>query len=943
MARCDETRDEQVSVCRLEEDRGYSACSEQKDQGYQSCSERKDQGYSSCTEQRDLGYSACQSWSPWFSWICLVSVWVSNIVCVAWTWIGNIVCVSWTWVSNIVCVAWTWISSKVCVLWAQVARLGCAVVAAFMGEATATVRTGEEGDPLADLPPFPRDFLWGAATSSYQVEGGITNNDWDYFTRNDAIVRRVHDLSGLPGKLGLPVKPVDLMPAGVAVHHADPEVLNADLDRLKLLGLNAYRFSVEWSRIQPDRPDLEHLEDAAFDQVALGYYDEAITQMVQRGIEPVLTLNHMSLPLWVCTPPGGKPFADENDPAFVGSLHGWEDPRTVDAYVRFVELVVERFKDRVRWWITLNEPVGSMIGVGYLGGVWPPGFALNDSSHAKRAYFNLLKAHVRAYDRIKALAGPQARIGIAHAIMHPKVTHTDPAETGAKTGAGIGAAVGAVVGGVLGFVIGGPAGALGGATVGAAGGAALGGGTGAIAGAAGNIHEAARNQFEYFNTDHFLDSLVKPQVDRALQRRPADQDPTDAREFYDLDREAAWTPRLDFIGVNYYRSVYVYYTQLVASLAPFLGGAFDNDLGASSEPHWLLNDMGWEICPAGLHSILTRLHERYRLPFLITENGIPQTRDRARAPHLVAHLQQLLRAVKDGVDVKGYCHWSLLDNWELHEHFNPYTRFGLFTVDRAADLQQGRYKGVTFPRHLTEGALALHHVVADGTITGAVDRFGTIAADGKATAVPVKSFGRVYEDSGNRFSVYLTRLDSGRLLGLLFAEEFDRWFPLEELQWNEPERTLTFRHPCPPPAPARVFRGVVAAGGRSIAGTFSQAGADDRGWNATRSPPVGLWFSEQRFETFLLRHLEGGYEGWFGKWLVPSPLQRWEPLDSVTWDGGVVEFGLSGGDSVAASIDGNRMTGTLAQRNWVTTNDVFESEIRELPWSATRASDGLPF
>jgi hypothetical protein len=72
-------------------------------------------------------------------------------------------------------------------------------------------------------------------------------------------------------------------------------------------------------------------------------------------------------------------------------------------------------------------------------------------------------------------------------------------------------------------------------------------------------------------------------------------------------------------------------------------------------------------------------------------------------------------------------------------------------------------------------------------------------------------------------------------------------------------------------------------------------------------------------------------------------LKRWEPLDSVTWDRAVVEFGLSGGDSVAASIDGNRMTGTLAQRNWVTTSDVFESEIRELPWSATRASDGLPF
>ena len=162
-------------------------------------------------------------------------------------------------------------------------------------------------------------------------------------------------------------------------------VLKADLDRAKLLGMNAYRFSIEWSRVQPTQ--------ATFDQAALQYYDDAINEMLVRGLKPIVTLNHLTLPSWVLTPPQSSAptgVAAEDDD-FRASLRGWESQQTVDAFITYVNVVVGRYKDRVDIWITLNEPVGSMIGIGYIGGIWPPGFSL-DGNRAKTAYFNLLRA-----------------------------------------------------------------------------------------------------------------------------------------------------------------------------------------------------------------------------------------------------------------------------------------------------------------------------------------------------------------------------------------------------------------------------------------------------------------------------------------------------------------------------------------------------------------------
>jgi beta-glucosidase/6-phospho-beta-glucosidase/beta-galactosidase len=521
---------------------------------------------------------------------------------------------------------------------------------------------------------FPEGFMWGTATASYQVEGGIENNDWHIFATSPAVRDRVKAL----GKLGGFEAPIDLQPAGEAIRHGNLDVLRTDLDRAKELGLNTYRFSLEWSSIEPQRSN--------FDNAKLDYYSRVIDEILSRGMKPIVTLNHMTLPQWVLTPPRGTiivpvlelPSAFP-DPPFNASLQGWENEATVTAFVQFTDVVVRRFRDRVDHWLTLNEPVATMMGLGYLAGIWSPGF-IGDGERAKKAYFNLIKAHVRAYNKVKEL-DPGAQVGFAHHMLHAKVT----------------------AGGTLGP----------------------------------GDKEAARNQFDYFYNWHFLNAVIQGRVDTNIHRRPENQNilkGADLQTFFGFPVDAAhpWQPKLDFVGVNYYRSVYVFWDWVVNFVASFSGGRFVGDLhGHDEEPHNLLNDLGWEICPEGLYTILKALNERYGLPVLITENGLAEATDHNRAPFIVAHLEQVLRAIRDGVRVTGYIHWTLADNWEWHENYRPSARFGLFTVDRAdSALPRRRSRGA-------RGAQALSDIVADGGTGQAVKKYGTITPSGDRVIPPV--------------------------------------------------------------------------------------------------------------------------------------------------------------------------------------------------------------
>jgi beta-glucosidase/6-phospho-beta-glucosidase/beta-galactosidase len=545
-------------------------------------------------------------------------------------------------------------------------------------------------------------FLWGAATSSYQVEGGITNNDWDFFAKSEPIRKRISTLTK-PSIFYKSNSQIVLQVAGDAAKFWDPKYYEKDFDLAKSLGLNTFRIGIEWARIEPER--------GQWDQEAIEHYREMIRAMRKRGLMPVISLNHTTLPLWILTPPSkfakriGQnllppplkhiPLGDppSSDP-YWKSLRGWENNETVEEFIRYVETVVLELKDQVDYWITIGEPVASIIGGGYIAGLWPPGFFL-DGDRAKIVLHNLIEAHVQAYNKITSLDDIDAdgdglpnRVGFSHLMM--EVVPAEPSK-------------------ILGMTT-------------------------------KDNTEAAKN-FAYFVNDYFINAVINGEEDlnylNTLQRSNKDS------ETFIIHKD--WKNKADFIGVDYYRRVYLYYSNIVSlSSARFVGGAPINDLNIeTNQPHGILNDLGWEIYPKGLYNLIMQIKTQWNKPVLITENGIADKSDRYRAPFIVAHLDNVKQAIENGADVIGYLHWSFMDNYEWLDNYRLEGKFGLFSIEfNTEDKNDQHHKLLDLTRQKTKGAEALEliikeslsqskdGVVTDTAIAAAENKFGKFAVDG---------------------------------------------------------------------------------------------------------------------------------------------------------------------------------------------------------------------
>ncbi|MEK7615415.1 MAG: family 1 glycosylhydrolase, partial [Patescibacteria group bacterium] len=225
------------------------------------------------------------------------------------------------------------------------------------------------------MTPFPKNFFWGCSTSAHQIEGHVTN-DWSQWEQSE---RRAEELKK-KGK-----NPSDFI-AGSACdswEHAE-----TDLACLNQLGVNAYRFSIEWSRVEPRRGE--------FNEEVIERYRASIMTLRQNGIEPFVTLWHFTVPLWV---------RDQG---------GWESAQTIEDFAAFTKRIVEALGEDVRFWITVNEPIVYAVQ-SYLIGVWPP----QQKSFFKtiRVAHNLMRAHKRAYEVIKA-RNPELQIGLSNHSIH---------------------------------------------------------------------------------------------------------------------------------------------------------------------------------------------------------------------------------------------------------------------------------------------------------------------------------------------------------------------------------------------------------------------------------------------------------------------------------------------------------------------------------------------
>ena len=397
---------------------------------------------------------------------------------------------------------------------------------------------------------FPPGFRWGVATSAYQFEGDNTAADWWLWEQQGRI--RDGSRSG---------RACDWWRAA-----------ERDFDLMAGLHLNAVRLSVEWSRLEPS--------PGRWDDTAMARYLVMLRGLRDRGLEPMVTLNHFTLPQWVA------------------ARGGWAWRGIVGAFAAYAARVVAAAGDLVDRWVTLNEPMGYLLSA-YLLGQFPPG--RRNPGAFVRALRHSLQAHAAAYRAVHA-ARPAAQVGLA-AYLRP----VDPAR---------------------------PRGAE----------AAL----------------AAR--LDYVLNWLYLDAVRHP--------RPGGPG-------------RAWPPReaghLDFLGVNYYTRTLL---RLDVRRPQTLF------LRAAPPPGAEVADRGFaEVYPDGLLAVLRRARG-YAVPLYVTENGLPDAADRLRPRFIVEHLRRVAQAVADGCPVRGYYHWSIVDNFEWNDGWS--LRFGLYALDERTQARTAR-------------------------------------------------------------------------------------------------------------------------------------------------------------------------------------------------------------------------------------------------------------
>jgi beta-glucosidase len=387
------------------------------------------------------------------------------------------------------------------------------------------------------VPTFPDGFLWGAATAGHQVEGGNVNAElWPLEWAKPSLFEE---------------------PSGDACdhYHRYPE----DIALLADLGLTAYRFSLEWSRIEP--------EEGWFSRAALDHYRRMAATCLERGVTPVVTFNHFTVPRW---------FAGEG---------AWSSRRAAELFARYCGRAAEHLGDLLSWVCTLNEP--NLTTMLRLTGVIPLGAGRRgiEADEAAPA-----AAGIGGYDPARY------RMGLVGADVARMAEVQRRAVQAIKS-----AAPRARVGWTLALVDFQPA-------------------------------PGGEERFEQVRQGAQLDWLEVSRSD-------------------------------DFVGVQ------TYSRELIGS-----GGKLPAPDGAA------VMKTGWEVYPRALEHTVRLSAEHAGVPVLVTENGMATDDDEQRLAYTFSALEGLQRAIADGVDVRGYLHWSLLDNYEWLSGFE--IRFGLIAVDR---------------------------------------------------------------------------------------------------------------------------------------------------------------------------------------------------------------------------------------------------------------------
>ena len=410
---------------------------------------------------------------------------------------------------------------------------------------------------------FKKDFLWGVATSSYQIEGAVKEGGrgasiWDVFSHT-------------PGKI------FDNTTGDIACDHYHK--YKEDIKIMADLGIKAYRFSIAWPRIFPHGT-------GTVNQAGIDFYNSLIDELLKYNILPLITLYHWDLPYELYL------------------KGGWKNPDSAKWFGEYAKVVAENFGDRVKNFITFNEP-SVFLGCGCQQGVHAPGSKLCCEDLLRMGH-NVHRAHGYAVMELRKVV-PDAKVAITFT--------TDPIIPAAPC----------------------------------------------------DEDKAYKENFDC-TADNFIwsdsfwaDPVLLGKYPPELLKAYPDFNPSPE------DMKLMSQP-LDYIGLNIYRGKFT--------------GDWKRKQGAAH------TEIGWDVTPESLKWGPKHFYKRYGLPIYITENGLSchdwvaldgKVHDYNRIDFLHRYLLQLREAAEEGVDIRGYFQWSLMDNYEWAMGYQ--SRFGLVFVD----------------------------------------------------------------------------------------------------------------------------------------------------------------------------------------------------------------------------------------------------------------------
>ena len=425
---------------------------------------------------------------------------------------------------------------------------------------------------------FPKGFLWGGACAANQFEGA-----WDVDGKGPSVPDMCTNGSHTTPKwVTTAIRPDKLYPSHEAIdfyHHYE-----GDIALFAEMGFKVFRTSINWTRIYPTG------EEETPNEAGLAFYDRVFDCCKKYGIEPLVTISHYELPY-----------------ALVEKYNGWADRRLVDCYVRYCKTIFERYKDKVKYWLTFNEinmgalPNGNLMALGLVQGYEGPRTGIPDNEGLR---FQALHHQFVASAKAVAFAHehyPQFQMGDMNifAAFYPLTCDPDDVLACQQRNQMVNWFCSDI---------------------------------------------QVRGEYPHYARRYFAERGIE------IKTEPGDE-------------EILRKGTVDFYTFSYYMSNCITTHETGAQVS-------GNGLGGEKNPYLKASDWGWQIDPKGLRYSLNEIYDRYRIPVMVVENGLGAkdtleadgtVHDSYRIDYLRSHIEQMAEAVKDGVDLMGYTPWGCID------------------------------------------------------------------------------------------------------------------------------------------------------------------------------------------------------------------------------------------------------------------------------------------